>query len=92
MNCTTEEAAAAFKTAVAYQYRYTIEPDADDQFRGKFIWHVDYVMYPNWQDEVLPRRYEMDRDGKSLIFTAPLPLNPKLTVQVHLRRLDPATK
>ena len=89
MNCTAEEAAAAFKSAVAYQYRYTIEPDADDQFRGRIIWKVDYVMYPNWQDQVLARRYEMSRDGKTWVLVAPLPLNPKLTVQVHLRRVSP---
>ena len=92
MHCTTEEAAAAFKTAVAYQYRYTIEPDADDQFRGRIIWQVDHVMYPNWQDQVLPRRYEMNRDGKSWVFIAPLPLNPKLSVKIHLQRLSPAAR
>ena len=92
IDCTTGEAVAAFKTAVAYQYRYTVEPDADDQFRGKIIWQVDYVMYPNWQDQVLPRRYEMDRDGKSWVLMAPLPMNPKLTVKVHLQRLAPAAR
>lgn len=91
-NCTTEEAAAAFKSAVAYQYRYRIEPDVDDPLRGNLVWNVDYVMYPNWQDQELPRRYEMNRDGMRWVLIAPLPQNPKLTVKVHLERTAPAGK
>ena len=87
MNCTTDEAATAFKSAVAYQYRYTIEPEAENQLRGRIIWHVDFVMYPNWQDQILPRQYEMSPDGNSWVFIAPLPLNPKQAVKVHLQRI-----
>ena len=87
-NCTIDEAAAAFKSAVAYQYRYTIAPDAGDPFRGRIIWNVDYVMYPNWQDQELPRRYEMGRDGQTWVLIAPFPQNPKLEVKVHLQRVS----
>jgi hypothetical protein len=92
MQCTTDEAAAAFKTAVAYQYRYTLEPDADEPFRGRILWKVDYVMYPNWQDQELPRRYEMSRDRQTWILIAPFPQNPKLAVKVHLQRVSLAGK
>ena len=89
MNCTPEEASTAFKSAAAYQYRYRLEPDADNPFNGRIIWTVDYVMYPNWQSQTLPRRYEMERDGSKWVFIAPFPQNPKLGVKVHLERERP---
>ena len=86
-NCTADEAAAALKGAVAYQYRYTLAPDAEDPFRGRIIWKMDYDgMYPKWQDQELPRRYEMSRDGRAWVLIAPFPQNPKLAVKVHLQR------
>src|SRR5262245_21998268 len=87
VNCTTDVATLAFKSAVAYQYRYTLAPDADDPFRGGILWKMDYVMYPNWQDLELPRRYEMSRDGQTWVLIAPFPQNPKLAVKVHLTRV-----
>ena len=85
-NCTIQEAEAAFQTASSYQYRYRLEPDSDNPFKGKIIWEVDLSVYPNWVGRTLSRDYEMNPDGTKWMFLAPLPANPKLGLKVFLER------
>ena len=84
--CSTAEAEAAFQTASSYQYRYRLEPDADNPYRGKIIWDVDRSVYPNWNGQTLIRRYDIKQDGTGWTLLAPLPSNPKLAFQVSLER------
>lgn len=84
--CSAAEAEAAFQTASSYQYRYRLEPDADNPYRGKIIWDVDLSVYPNWVGRTLVRRYDIKPDGSGWTLLAPLPSNPKLAFQAHLVR------
>jgi Lipocalin-like domain len=92
VNCTSDEATAAFKSGVAYQYRYTVEPDPGNPLKGKIIWLVDLVMYPNWQGQRLVREYEMNPDGRSWTLIAPFPRDPSRAVKVELERVDNYSK
>jgi hypothetical protein len=85
LDCTPDGATGRFKNVIAYQYRYRLEPDHASPFKGRIGWDV-YSMIPNWQDEMLPHRYEMQRDGSKWVFIGRYPPNPKLLVNVHLER------
>jgi len=88
-HCTAQETEAAFQTASSYQYRYRLEPDIDNPYKGKMIWDVDLSVYPNWVGKSLTRRYEMTPDGSKWMFLAPLPANPQLGLKVFLEREKP---
>jgi hypothetical protein len=84
--CSAAEAEAAFQTASSYQYRYRLEPDADNPLKGKMIWEVDLSVYPNWRGQTLIRRYDIKPDGTGWTLLAPLPSNPQMPLQVYLER------
>jgi Lipocalin-like domain len=89
MNCKPEEVAGALKSAVAYQYRYSrLEPDHANPLNGRIMWSVDSLI-PNWQDELLPHRYEMQRDGSKWVFIGRSLQHERLGVKVHLERERP---
>ncbi len=84
--CSEAEASAAFQTASSYQYRWRLEPDADNPYRGAIIWEVDLSVYPNWTGQSLARRYEVAPDGSAWTLFSPLPANPNLAFQARMVR------
>jgi hypothetical protein len=88
LDCAPDEAKGGFKSVIAYQYRYRLEPDHATPFNGRIVRDLDSTI-PIWQNEMLPWRYQMQRDGSKWIFLGRFPQNSKLVVNVHLERERP---